>query len=80
MTQDAFEAWCKADFPECDLTRLPSGNYRIKSTQDKYEGFLAGQCSVLRAVGWMRIDGTFHRVCPPLDEPSGWKPLFEEIA
>jgi hypothetical protein len=39
--QDAFEAWCKADFPECDLTRLPSGNYRIKSTQDKWEGWSA---------------------------------------
>lgn len=41
-TQDAFEQWCKSDFPECDLTRLPSGNYRIKSTQDKWDGFLAG--------------------------------------
>jgi hypothetical protein len=41
-TQDAFELWIKSDWPEVDLTRLPSGNYRIKSTQDKYEGFLAG--------------------------------------
>src|SRR5688572_27774244 len=40
-TQDSFEAWIKSDWPEVDLTRLPSGNYRIKSTQDKWEGYRA---------------------------------------
>jgi hypothetical protein len=42
-TQDAFELWIKSDWPEVDLTRLPSGNYRIKSTQDKWEGWQAGR-------------------------------------
>ncbi len=29
-----------------------------------------------RAIGWVRPDGSWHQGCPPLQEPSGWKPLL----
>lgn len=29
-----------------------------------------------RAVGWVRRDGSWHKGCPPLQEPHGWLPLL----
>jgi hypothetical protein len=29
-----FETWLKADFPEADISRLPSGSYRVQSVRD----------------------------------------------
>jgi hypothetical protein len=38
---NAFETWLKNDFPEADLSRLPSGSYRVQSVRDMERTWLA---------------------------------------
>jgi hypothetical protein len=45
---NAFETWLKNDYPEADLSRLPSGSYRVQSVRDMERAWLA--CEAHHAV------------------------------
>jgi hypothetical protein len=36
-----FETWLKADFPEADISRHPSGEYRLQSVRDMSRAYAA---------------------------------------
>lgn len=44
-----FETWLKADFPEADISRLPSGEYRVQSVRDMWRAWRA--CEQQNALG-----------------------------
>lgn len=74
-----FETWLKADFPEADISRLPSGEYRLQSVRDMSRAFQAASDRFIGAA-WIDSEGLVHRGCPPVFEPKGWKVLYEEVA
>jgi hypothetical protein len=73
---NAFETWLKNDFPEADLSRLPSGSYRVQSVRDMERAWLAASDRFIGA-GWIDAEGYSHTGCPPPGEPKGWITLYE---
>lgn len=51
---------------------------KLLATIDQLAALASPPETLMRAVGWLRHDGSMHKGCPPLDEPAGWMPLLIE--